>query len=105
VYLTACVNVDYSFQIDAKLIARDTEFVEKGKRGKHDFFGKSRLVCFPRTEIAASYRYRFSSSRSDETEIDSAHPSKRVKIDTQDIADKVCTQTHSRNQFLPVCAI
>jgi len=81
-----------SFQIDAKLIARDTEIVEKGKRGKHDFFGKSRLVCFPRSKIAASLSsYRFSSSKNDETEIDSAHPNKRVKIDNQDIADKVCT--------------
>ncbi|KIM48804.1 hypothetical protein M413DRAFT_437980 [Hebeloma cylindrosporum] len=71
-----------SAEIDAKLIARDTEIVEKGKRGKHDFFGKS-------------------SSRSDETEIDSTHPSKRVKIDTRDIADKPPTDFFGRPITVP----
>ncbi|KAF8163574.1 P-loop containing nucleoside triphosphate hydrolase protein [Crassisporium funariophilum] len=33
-----------SGEIDAKLIARDTDYVEKGKRGKHEFFGKSARI-------------------------------------------------------------
>ncbi|PPQ73595.1 hypothetical protein CVT26_010493 [Gymnopilus dilepis] len=71
-----------SAEIDAKLIARDTDVIEKGKRGKHDFFGKSRP----------------SASETDGTLAEaSSSPSKRAKtIDTRDIADMPPTDFFGR---------
>ncbi|KDR73607.1 hypothetical protein GALMADRAFT_251349 [Galerina marginata CBS 339.88] len=78
-----------SAEIDAKLIARDTDFIEKGKRGKHEFFGKS-------------------SSRIKEAENDgdiqdaSGPESKRAKtVDTRDIADKPPTDFFGRLITVP----
>ncbi|KAF8969722.1 P-loop containing nucleoside triphosphate hydrolase protein [Flammula alnicola] len=70
-----------SVEVDAKLTARDTEFVEKGKRGKHDFFGKS--------------------SVGDNGSGDSDHPNKRAKIDNRDIADKPPTDFFGRLITIP----
>ncbi|KAF8912069.1 hypothetical protein CPB84DRAFT_1761185 [Gymnopilus junonius] len=66
-----------SAEIDAVLIARDTGVVEKGKRGKHDFFGKS--------------------SRTDTLDDASGSAKKRAKtVDTRDIADMPPTDFFGR---------
>ncbi|KAG6854551.1 hypothetical protein C0991_004887 [Blastosporella zonata] len=75
-------------EIDALLIARDADVVEKGKRGKHHFFGAN----------------RFSSKKSDEAAVkdsvpggESGPPSKRAKVDDGiDIADKPPTDFFGR---------
>ncbi|KAF5331123.1 hypothetical protein D9619_005373 [Psilocybe cf. subviscida] len=64
-----------SAEVDAKLIARDTEFVEKGKRGKHEFFGKT------------------SAKAVEADEDDASRANKRPKID---IADKPPTDFFGR---------
>ncbi|KAF9564421.1 hypothetical protein CPC08DRAFT_660610 [Agrocybe pediades] len=73
-----------SAEIDARLFARDTEYVEKGKRGKHsDFFGKS-------------------SSKGENLENEdggdaASNANKRTKVlDTRDIADKPPTDFFGR---------
>ncbi|KAF9469336.1 P-loop containing nucleoside triphosphate hydrolase protein [Collybia nuda] len=58
-------------EIDALLITRDADIVEKGTRGKHDFFGKS--SSFHKRPL---------------DDPDDAAPNKRIKIDNRDIADK-----------------
>jgi chromosome transmission fidelity protein 18 len=40
-FLFTSQAVNFSSQIDALLIAKDADIVDKGKRGKHDFFGKT----------------------------------------------------------------
>ncbi|KAJ3517397.1 hypothetical protein NLJ89_g519 [Agrocybe chaxingu] len=67
-----------SAEIDAKLISRDTEFVEKGKRRKHDFFGQTK------------------SSVGDDADDADAPANKRQKTDTRDIADKPPTDFFGR---------
>ncbi|CAA7271466.1 unnamed protein product [Cyclocybe aegerita] len=67
-----------SAEIDAKLISRDTEFVEKGKRRKHDFFGQTR------------------SNVGDDVDDADAPANKRHKKDTRDIADKPPTDFFGR---------
>lgn len=69
-------------EIDAKLIERDANIVEKGKRGKHDFFGNS--------------------TKSGELDLEnSEHPSKRAKKDTTDVADKPPTDFFGRLITVP----
>ncbi|KAF8197572.1 P-loop containing nucleoside triphosphate hydrolase protein [Pholiota molesta] len=70
-----------SVEIDTKLISRSTEYVEKGKRGKHEFFGKS--------------------SAKEDADGDAGHPNKRAKIDNRDIADKPPTDFFGRLITVP----
>ncbi|KAF9484666.1 P-loop containing nucleoside triphosphate hydrolase protein [Pholiota conissans] len=65
-----------SLEVDNRLISRDTEFVEKGKRGKHDFFGKP--------------------STKEDTDGEAEYPNKKAKLDTRDIADKPPTDFFGR---------
>ncbi|KAF5386678.1 hypothetical protein D9615_001593 [Tricholomella constricta] len=64
-------------EIDALLIARDADIVEKGKRGKHEFFGTRLSTKKPE-------------AREDPSNDDlNGRPSKRLRVDDIDIADKV----------------
>jgi chromosome transmission fidelity protein 18 len=85
------------------LLARDADIVEKGKRGKHHFFGGSPLVAS--IAIVANYtHYKISRSKTEAIDsldatdkvhahaqgLDSSGPlAKRAKVDKLDIADKV----------------
>ncbi|KJA27021.1 hypothetical protein HYPSUDRAFT_981028 [Hypholoma sublateritium FD-334 SS-4] len=65
--------------VSEELLSRTTDYVEKGKRGKHDFFGKSR------------------GDADDEDE----RPNKRAKVDNRDIADKPPTDFFGRLITVP----
>ncbi|KAF8077688.1 P-loop containing nucleoside triphosphate hydrolase protein [Lyophyllum atratum] len=75
-------------EIDAALIARDADVVEKGKRGKHDFFG---------TNASKKSEGAEESSKDDL----SGRPSKRPRTDNIDIADKPPTDFFGRVITVP----
>ncbi|PPQ93288.1 hypothetical protein CVT25_015286 [Psilocybe cyanescens] len=94
-----------SGEIDAKLIARSTEFVEKGKRGKHDFFGKFRWVeilgpleCYD----SQTFSSRDDTSSNLQPNDSTGSPNKRAKtVDNRDIADKPPTDFFGRLITVP----
>ncbi|KAG6910312.1 hypothetical protein DXG01_011709 [Tephrocybe rancida] len=75
-------------EIDALLIARDADVVEKGKRGKHDFFGANKFSSNKSEDVGAK-----ANGPGDE----SGPPSKRPRVDDGiDIADKPPTDFFGR---------
>lgn len=85
-------------EIDALLLARDADIIEKGKRGKHNFFGgslskKSEAIEGPDMSDEAPAHLQ---------SLDlSGPPTKRAKVDKIDIADKPPTDFFGRIITVP----
>ncbi|GLB34690.1 putative holliday junction DNA helicase ruvB N-terminus [Lyophyllum shimeji] len=75
-------------EIDALLIARDADVVEKGKRGKHDFFGKT----------TASRKFEETAELANDLV---GRASKRPRTDNIDIADRPPTDFFGRVISVP----
>ncbi|RDB21482.1 Chromosome transmission fidelity protein 18 [Hypsizygus marmoreus] len=81
-------------EIDTLLVARDADVVDKGKRGKHDFFGSTRSSKKPEDADNLDASNKLPNS-------ESGHPRKRAKADNVDIADKPPTDFFGRVITVP----